>query len=37
MSIIIAGGKDGRRDREFEMDRYTLLYLKCITNKDHST
>ena len=26
-------GKDGGRDKEFWMDRYTLLYLKQITNK----
>ena len=27
-------GKGGGRDREFEMDMCTLLYLKWITNKD---
>ena len=27
------GGKKGKRDREFGMDMYTLLYLKWITNK----
>ena len=31
---MVAGGKDGGRDREFGMDMYTLLYLKWITNKD---
>ena len=28
------GGRIRERDREFGMDRYTLLYLKWITNKD---
>ena len=27
-------GKVGGRDREFGIDRYTLLYLKWITSKD---
>ena len=31
---MVAGGKDGGRDREFGMDMYILLYLKWITNKD---
>ena len=31
---MVARGKDGRRViREFGIDRYTLLYLKWITNK----
>ena len=29
---MVAGG-GGRRDREFGMDMYTLLYLKWITNQ----
>ena len=31
---MVAGGKDGGRDRESGMDMHTLLYLKWITNKD---
>ena len=31
---MVAGGKDGGRDREFGMDMYILLYLKWISNKD---
>lgn len=31
---MVAGGKDGGRDRESGMDIHTLLYLKWITNKD---
>jgi len=31
---MVAGPKDGVRDREVGMDRYTLLYLKWRTNKD---
>lgn len=31
---MVAGGKDGGRDRESGMDKHTLLYLKWITNKD---
>ena len=31
---MVARGKDGRRViREFGIDRYTLLYLKWMTNK----
>ena len=38
MNLGLLWGKDEGRDtgivREFEMDMYTLLYLKFITNKD---
>ena len=37
-NLSLLGGKMGEVTvREFEMDKYTLLYLKQITNKDHST
>ena len=32
--LTVAGGRVGGIVREFGMDRYTLLYLKCISNKD---
>ena len=32
-AFMVAGGRIGRRDREFGVDRYTLLYLKWITKK----
>ena len=31
--LTVAGGRVGGIVREFGMDRYTLLYLKWITNK----
>ena len=35
MSFIVAGGWMGEGIvREFGVDMYTLLYLKCITNMD---
>ena len=37
MELMVAGGGGGLGDgivREFGMDMYTLVYLKCITNKD---
>ena len=38
MNLGLLWGKDEGRDtgivREFEMEMYTLLYLKFITNKD---
>ena len=30
----VGKNRGGRRDREFGMDMYTLLYLKWITNRD---
>ena len=32
--LQLPGGRVGGIVREFGMDRYTLLYLKCITNND---
>ena len=34
MNLGLPGGRTGRRDRELGMNRYTLLYLEWITNKD---
>ena len=31
--VVGDGEKNGGKDREFGIDRYTLLYLKWITNK----
>ena len=31
--MVAQGGRMGRRDREFGVDMYTLLYLKWITSK----
>ena len=30
---MLGGGSGGETVREFGVDRYTLLYLKCITKK----
>ena len=34
MNLRLPGERWGGRDREFEMDMYTVLYLKWVTNKD---
>ena len=34
MDLWLPGGMMSRRDRDFRRDRYTLLYLNWITNKD---
>ena len=34
LNLLLPGEGWGKKDREFGMDMYTLLYLKWITNTD---